>query len=157
MGTVGTTQRRRPEVSDRTIGFGKSPLSQFPQAAVTKPQSIPKYVRDRLPNGSIRPESLSGEARRNARFSGGHFFAAIGPWSERAAILLIGQAVTRCLLPGVEAYVKAHVSFLWTASLVGAPAVHDGTLSGHRDRGLARTAQSRKPWPHKPWSLKPRF
>ena len=46
---------------------------------------------------------------------------------ERAAILPIGQALIGCPPRGVEARAKTPVSFLWTASLVGAPAVHDGT------------------------------
>jgi len=44
---------------------------------------------------------------------------------ERAAILPIGQALTGCAPCGVEARAKTPVSFLWTASLISASAVHD--------------------------------
>lgn len=45
MGTAGTTQRAASEVSDRSAGFRKARLSQFPRAAVTKSQSIPNNLR----------------------------------------------------------------------------------------------------------------
>ena len=62
MGTAGTTQQRRPEVSDTKRRFGKSPVSQFPPVAVIKPQSIPKY----LPGGLKMTRSAPCSARRRA-------------------------------------------------------------------------------------------
>src|SRR5258708_5312087 len=123
MGTVGTTQGRRPEVSDRTIGFGKSPLSQFPQAAVTKPQSIPKYIPGRRKMTRSAPGLPRWAVRRNARFSGGWFSAGSGLRSERAEILSIDQLLTGRAPRGAKARAKIPVSFLWTASLMSAPAV----------------------------------
>src|SRR5258706_15739342 len=73
-------------------------------------------------------------------FGAVHFSAVSGLLLERAAILSIGQALTGCSPPGEKADVKSHVSLLWTAPFVCAPAVHDETSSGHRDGGLARTA-----------------
>ena|SRR5437868_5902392 len=151
MGTVGTTQRRRPEVSDRTIRFGKSPVSQFPQRAVIKPQSIPKYLPGRPKMTRSAPGLPRWAGRRNARFSGGRVFAGFAVLLERAAILLIGQALTGCAPRGAEVRAKTPVSFLWTASPISAPAVHDfpshqPASSGHWGGGLARTASFLKFW-----------
>jgi hypothetical protein len=88
-------------------------------------------------------------------FGAVRFSAVSGLVFERAAILSIGQALTGRSPPDGKADVKSHVSFLWTAPLVCAPAVHDETSSGHLDAGLARTAWLLKPWFLKSWFLKP--
>jgi len=67
MGTAGTTQWGDAEVSDRSAGFGKAPLSQFPKAPVTKSQSIPNNLRVawKKPLGWFRSARRGG-----ARFPG---------------------------------------------------------------------------------------
>ena len=122
-------------------------MSQIPQAAVTKPQSIPKYLDGRAPNESIRPEFHSRyESQKTAIFLRSIFRGLL----ERAAILSIGQTLTGCSPLDGDARVKARVSFLWTAAFMGVPAVHDLVphdspsrylaSSGQWGGGLARTA-----------------
>src|SRR4051794_20485078 len=115
MGTAGTTQQCRPEVSDTKRGFGKSPDVTILPGAVIKPQSIPKYLPGRPKMTRSAPGSPRWAKRRNARFSRRRGFAIFRLAPERVAILPIGQALIGCPRRGVEASAKTRLSFLWTA------------------------------------------
>jgi NADH:ubiquinone oxidoreductase subunit len=81
----------------------------------------------------------------NRDFPAIRFSRVFGLLSQVQRFFPPSQALTGDPPPGGEADVQVHVSFLWTAPLMGAPAVHDLAphdlaSSGQWGGGLARTA-----------------
>lgn len=145
VGTAGTTQVGTREVSDRTNRFGKSPLSQFPQPHVTKPQSIPNKLLAE-PEIALRPRS--GEICPARIF--GLFRAASFPrsWAHRPSARDSRLSIKRLVVTARSSAMQSPI-FLRafcgqarsrTPLLCMSCAVHVLAPSGHALRALARTA-----------------